>query len=212
MRSSQGFGSSWHLAGRFLGSVLPVGPRKSAARWATGHLLPAETKLFESMSGPDRRHAIGVARRAIRLLNASADTATREFVAAALLHDVGKSEAVLGTFGRVAATLAALALGRDRVLGWAGGSSLAATSQDGEDADEVRTGGVRSTTSSPWSSRQLRARMGRYLMHDSIGARLLEGAGSDALTVTWAREHHLPENRWSVEPVLGHALKEADGD
>jgi hypothetical protein len=54
--------------------------------------------------------------------------------------------------------------------------------------------------------------MGRYLMHDSIGAQLLEGAGSDSLTVTWAREHHLPESRWTVEHHLGHALKEADGD
>lgn len=54
--------------------------------------------------------------------------------------------------------------------------------------------------------------MGRYLMHDSIGARLLEDVGSDVLTITWAREHHRPESRWSVERHLGHVLKEADGD
>ena len=62
------------------------------------------------------------------------------------------------------------------------------------------------------SIRDWQARIGRYLTHDSIGARMLEGAGSDALTVSWAREHHLPESRWSVERRLGQALKEADGD
>jgi hypothetical protein len=218
MRSSQGFGSLWHLAGRFVGSLLPVGPTKSAQGWAANYLLPTEIDLFAAMSGPDRRHAIGVAQRAIRLLDDSDEIAapppTREFVAAALLHDVGKTEARLGTFGRVAATVAALGLGRSRVVAWASDrpSSASAPFGHGDDHDEVSTDGGRSPTTPAWSMRAWRARMGRYLMHDSIGARLLEEAGSDVLTVRWAREHHLPEGRWSVERHLGHALKEADGD
>ncbi|MGH9064730.1 MAG: hypothetical protein ACRD0L_12300, partial [Acidimicrobiales bacterium] len=41
-----------------------------------------------------------------------------EVVVAALLHDVGKVEAGLGTGARVVATLVASALGRPRVAGW----------------------------------------------------------------------------------------------
>jgi hypothetical protein len=55
-------------------------------------------------------------------------------------------------------------------------------------------------------------RFGRYLRHAAIGAALLEQAGSDPLTIAWAREHHLPEGAWTVEPQLGAALKAADDD
>lgn len=55
-------------------------------------------------------------------------------------------------------------------------------------------------------------RVGRYLCHDQIGAELLANAGSDALTVAWAREHHLPPERWSVDIQVGAALKAADDD
>jgi len=55
-------------------------------------------------------------------------------------------------------------------------------------------------------------RTGRYLCHDAIGADLLAAAGSDTLTVAWAREHHLPEDRWTVPVAVGAALKDADDD
>jgi hypothetical protein len=57
-----------------------------------------------------------------------------------------------------------------------------------------------------------RGRVGRYLCHDEIGAGMLASAGSDGLTVAWAREHHLPPARWSVPPDIGQALKAADDD
>jgi hypothetical protein len=59
---------------------------------------------------------------------------------------------------------------------------------------------------------QGRGRAARYLRHDAIGADLLTGVGSDALTSTWAREHHLPADRWTVPLALGTALKAADDD
>ena len=62
------------------------------------------------MAGPDRRHAHGVARRVERALG---DEATRPVLAAALLHDVGKTDSGLGTYGRVVATLSAKVAGRD---------------------------------------------------------------------------------------------------
>lgn len=57
-----------------------------------------------------------------------------------------------------------------------------------------------------------RGRIGDYLRHDELGAELLERAGSDPLTVAWAREHHLPPERWTVPPDVGAALKAADDD
>jgi HD domain len=137
------------------------------------------------MSGPDRRHAVGVARRTIRLL--SPHPAPRDVVAAALLHDIGKIESSFGTFARVGVTFAALAIGRTRLLHWAGNTSRKAHPT-------------------------LRTRVGLYLSHDRRGAQLLEGAGSQPLTVSWAAEHHLAPDRWTVDAIIGGALKAADGD
>ena len=78
-------------------------------------LLPSEHDLWRTMSGADRRHAVGVAHRVERALG---HEATRPVVAAALLHDVGKTESRLGTYGRVIATLSARAAGRDTATTW----------------------------------------------------------------------------------------------
>ena len=59
---------------------------------------------------------------------------------------------------------------------------------------------------------RLHGRVGDYLRHDELGAHLLEVAGSDPLTITWAREHHLPANRWSLDAPVAAALKAADDD
>jgi hypothetical protein len=64
-----------------------------------------------------------------------------------------------------------------------------------------------------WRTRDgLVGRMGRYLCHDEIGADLLHGVDSDALTVAWAREHHLSPERWTVHAKVAAALKAADDD
>lgn len=166
-RRPSGFGSFRHLARRFFVSLRPGGPDAPAEAWARSFLSEGEQGLWRQMSGADRRHAVAVARR----LGPDAAVA----VPAALLHDVGKVDSRLGPWRRVAATVAALVLGRDRVA-------------------------------------RGRGRMARYLRHDSLGAALLEGAGSDVLTVTWAREHHLPADRWTVPEALGRSLKAADDD
>ena len=64
-------------------------------------LAPGERELWSRMSNADRRHAIEVARRFV----GRRPDATRPEMAGALLHDVGKVEADLGTFGRVVATV-----------------------------------------------------------------------------------------------------------
>lgn len=72
-------------------------------------LLAGEHQLWTTMTLADRRHSIVVARRFMVLV----PTADPSEVAAALLHDVGKSTSSLSTTDRIVATLIA-PLGRPR--------------------------------------------------------------------------------------------------
>jgi hypothetical protein len=108
-------GSASHLVRRFLGSLRPGGPGRHAETWVEARLLPGELVLWSRMSGPDRRHAVAVAQRVERALG---HEATRPVLAAALLHDVGKVESGLGTYGRVVATLSAKVAGREMAAAW----------------------------------------------------------------------------------------------
>jgi len=169
-----------HLASRFFGSLWPRGPGPDESEWAESLLLDAEVDLWRRMSGPDRRHAVGVAHRVERMLGVEA---TRPVLAAALLHDVGKCEAGVGTYGRVIATVSGAVIGRD----------------EGTIKDWTRTRGFT-------------RKVGLYLQHPKLGGDLLAMAGSDPLTEAWAREHHLPEDEWTVPVEIGEALKAADDD
>lgn len=104
-----------HLVKRFFGSLLPVGPSKTDAEWARDHLLEDEQVVWAKMSRQDRRHACGVAHRAEAALG---EEATRPVIAAALLHDCGKTVAGLGTYGRVIATLSVKVAGHDVAMAW----------------------------------------------------------------------------------------------
>jgi len=169
-----------HLARRFFGSLRPGGPRPSERAWAEAQLLPDELALWRRMPGPDRRHSAAVARRVERALG---PRATRPVLAAALLHDVGKLDAHLRTYGRVIATLAGGVVGHDEAV-------------------------IRQWTLTTGFTR----RVGLYLLHPELGGDLLAVAGSDPLTIAWAREHHLPPDRWTIAPELAEALHEADDD
>ena len=89
-----------HLARRWAGSLSRREPVAADTVWAESQLLDGERELWRRMSAADRRHAIAVARRFT-----SAGVWTREEVAGALLHDVGKIVCRLGTFSRVVATV-----------------------------------------------------------------------------------------------------------
>jgi hypothetical protein len=199
------FGSFRHLATRFFGALSPAGPVQVDDDWARGQLLPGERDLWLRMSGPDRRHAVGVARDTASLLGE--ETPRRDITAAALLHDVGKVESSFGTFSRVGITLAAMASGRRRLVDWAGEGGRGERGEQGE-RDE------RGHPDQPGPDRPpgLRARVSLYLTHDRVGADLLRAAGSDELTVAWAREHHQPADTWTVDRRVAQALKDADGD
>ena len=96
-----------HLARRFATSLSPRPPSAEDATWAERHLLSPEIALWRRMPAQDRRHSVEVARR---FLHARPE-ATRAEMAGALLHDVGKIDAGLGTIGRVVATIAGPANG-----------------------------------------------------------------------------------------------------
>jgi hypothetical protein len=183
MRASR-FGSARHLAERFFGALSKAGPAAEDERWALDQLLPGERELWLRMSGPDRRHAVLVARETLRRLLGEGIEPGRQVLAGALLHDVGKIEAQLGTFARVGVTVAAVVLGRERL----------ASSREAH----ARRSGLRSG-----------ARL--YLAHDRVGGELLRGAGSDPFTVAWAEQHHLDRERWTIDRQIGDALKAADG-
>jgi len=104
-----------HLARRFFASLRPGGPSRTEDEWARSQLLPAEAALWARMSNPDRRHAAGVARDVERVLG---HEATRPVLAAALLHDVGKIDSGLRTYGRVVATLCGMIVGREHARDW----------------------------------------------------------------------------------------------
>ena len=93
--------SMWHLAARFVTSLPPTPPSVVDEVWVDRHVLAGERELWVQLSNQDRRHSAAVARRFV----VARPEATRAEIAGAILHDVGKIECGLGTFGRVVATL-----------------------------------------------------------------------------------------------------------
>ena len=108
----------------------------------------------------------------------------RPVLAAALLHDCGKLQSGLRTPGRVVATILGATVVRtpEEVSGWATSNS------------------------------RFRRSIGQYRLHPEIGAEMLEAAGSDPLTVAWAREHHQPESSWTIDRSIAGVLHSADDD
>lgn len=171
--------SGWaHLTKRFLGSLRPGGPKAADRAWVADVLGERELALWNRMYGPDRRHSVQVARDVERELGARA---TAPVLAAALLHDVGKIDSRLRTYGRVVATLTIKLVGRADVVEWR-------------------------------RARGIHRRIALYALHPQLGAELLSMAGSDPLTVAWAREHHDPRDTWSVPRELADVLDACDND
>lgn len=111
-----------HLVRRFLWSLWwslrPRPPDPVDDAWARGHLRPSEEALWDRMVPLDQRHAVAVARRVDadpRVPEAEREAA----VGAALLHDVGKVTADLGTIGRSVATAAEWVVSDETAHRWA---------------------------------------------------------------------------------------------
>ena len=86
------------------------------------------------------------------------------------------------------------------------------------DVGKIESGlGVwRRVAATVWTAVRGRARVGGrtavYVNHPLLGAALLRDAGADALTATWAEEHHLPTAQWTLPENFSAALKAADDD
>lgn len=105
------FGPVAHLARRFVGSLSTAAPPAEDDAWATSFMTAAEAELWLRLSNVDRRHAVAVVRR----FHDRRPDARREETAGAFLHDVGKLQAGLGTWGRVVATVVGPRTARFRV-------------------------------------------------------------------------------------------------
>ncbi len=166
-----------HLALRFLGSTLALPVRRSELAWVANHLRGGEWALWLRQTRADKRHTLGVARRIQRA------GLGKDAVAAALVHDVGKTQSGLGVAARVAVTLAALVLGRQNILERA-----------------QRRGGSRLQ------------RAAEYLRHDELGAAMLQAAGARRMAIAWAGGHHSPADIPGIPAEIAEALRLADGD
>ncbi|MBT4985490.1 MAG: hypothetical protein HOM89_12730, partial [Ilumatobacter sp.] len=91
----------WHFVARFATSLAPTPPPAEHEAWVDEHLLPGERALWVQLNNQDRRHSALVAQRFV----VERPAASRAEIAGAILHDVGKIECRLGTFGRVTATI-----------------------------------------------------------------------------------------------------------
>ena len=82
-------------------SLVPSQVQQIERQWVKSVLSQSEFDVWNNMMVQDRRHSVLVGRRFVKLR----PTASQGEIAGALLHDVGKSVARLGTFARVIATL-----------------------------------------------------------------------------------------------------------
>ena len=82
-------------------SLVPSQVQEIERQWVQSVLSPSEFDVWNNMMVQDRRHSVMVGRRFVMYR----PTATQSEIAGALLHDVGKSVARLGTLARVIATL-----------------------------------------------------------------------------------------------------------
>jgi putative nucleotidyltransferase with HDIG domain len=104
-----------HLVRRFFGSIRPRSLDASDLAFVQGALRPNELACWQELGPADRAESVATARAAVAALGSHVDP---RWVAAALLHDVGKAQTGFGVIRRSGAT--ALAWGFPRARGWSG--------------------------------------------------------------------------------------------
>ena len=129
-----------HLAWRFFGSIVPRRVSPSDRVWVGEMLSSQELQLWSKLHRTDAAESIGVARRVAKFVDLD-DADRSDIIAAALLHDVGKLDSELGTYGRVVATVAAKLAGRSMVEAWV--HSTGFTRRCGLYLQHAQLGGVR---------------------------------------------------------------------
>jgi putative nucleotidyltransferase with HDIG domain len=105
---------SRHLVTRFFGSLRPRALDADELALVQRTLTPPELASWQQLGPADRLESVTTARSAAAELG----PADERWVAAALLHDVGKTETRLGPFRRAGATVVGIAFGERRVRRW----------------------------------------------------------------------------------------------
>jgi len=111
----------WHLVKRFFGSLKQKSVNEEDLLWVQRILSQEEMHLWKEMPENDQCHSIEVARRAEMLLGKFEP----EILAAALLHDLGKTKSQAGVWTRVLATLLGLILPKEKKEKWVEKSGIA---------------------------------------------------------------------------------------
>ena len=172
-----------HRAKRFFRSVVPRSPSEESTRWALGHLEPSEQELFTRMSAADRAHSIAVA-RAVEANLVRVGLAPGDEGARWIM-----TAALLHDVGKSVPGLGVYGRVVATLCKAVGGESMAGA----------------------WAQRGgITRRVGLYLQYPQLGADLLAVAGSEPLVVSWAAEHHEPEQCWTVPLDAGRLLVAAD--
>ena len=104
-----------HLVRRFFASLRHQTPRAAEEAWLLAMLSPAEAELYRRQPAIDRHHSVNCALAAREQLGARA---SRAVIVASALHDVGKADTDLATFGRVGATVAGKVVPASRLCAW----------------------------------------------------------------------------------------------
>ena len=107
-----------HLAERFARALWPGPARPVDVAWVESVLTPSAYAQWRLQPGHDRRHTIRVAREVQAHLADTAYADDPRWLAAALLHDIGKLDARLGVYGRVVATVSGAAAGPGIADAW----------------------------------------------------------------------------------------------
>jgi putative nucleotidyltransferase with HDIG domain len=103
-----------HLVRRFGASVRPRPLAASDLAFVRDTLRPEELACWERLGPADRAESVATARALVAGLDAAGETIEPRWVAAALLHDVGKAATGLGVIGRSLATVVATIAGPRR--------------------------------------------------------------------------------------------------
>jgi hypothetical protein len=170
------------LAERAILALRKVSEDPADRAWVRSILTPAEFELWARQSDYDRDHAARVARRVERRLAPTVYAGDTLWPSAALMHDVGKTQANLSKLERVIATLASKAVGVATARRWAGSAAGA------------------------------KRRLGIYLIHGEVGARMIRAAGGREEVAAWTEVHQGYQSvaRLGMPSIVVEALLESD--
>ncbi len=177
-------GAEWLYRARQFWSALRAAPSPRELEQVRRWLTPPQMALFEQMPPAEQAHSLRVIRRLAPRLSEIPEPVRQDFIAAALLHDVGKNCAPLRLWERVVIVLVEM-VSPSAFHRWGSGPARG------------------------WRRPFVVARM-----HPAWGADLVARAGASPLTVELIRRHQnfRGENSVYVADDLLSLLQAADGN